>query len=78
MQIQHCVSRILSLEAQEQTGEILKQTKYLLLVTGKVWQCRVTELSQEIRQPELRYPEIVHIYLLHIYLTAVGLTRDRV
>ena len=33
----HIVSPILSLEAQEQVGEILNQTKYLLLVTGKVW-----------------------------------------
>jgi len=32
-----CVSPILSLESQEQTGQILKQTKYLL-VTGKIWQ----------------------------------------
>jgi len=43
LQIKHCnkkvsVSPILPLEAQEQTGEILKQIKYLLLVTGKVWQ----------------------------------------
>ena len=31
------VSPILSLEAQEQTGEILSSTKYLLVVTCKVY-----------------------------------------
>ena len=48
------------------------------MVTGKVYgsaDMAVTELSQEIRQPEPRYPETFHIYV-QLYLTEVVLTLD--
>ena len=72
----HDVSPILSLEAQEQAGEIFYQTKYLLVVTCEVyWSAGVgvRELPQEIRQAEPRYPEAFLIYI-QLYLTEVVLT----